>query len=482
MKTKTNENNNSSKPKEVSKTKKTTTKSVKKPKPAPKKEEIKVVEKPQEELKKEETKVNEEPVEASKNEEPVVQEKKEESLEREEKNVDTPLDGKKRPKKMSKRKARKLRFLSITKENDIKYSGPLSYRYLRIVGWFLFAFAQVGIVLTFGAAMNTDFDANTRVFRDICSVFGTYMMPLFLIAAFSVILRERDSFKRPLLMYGGLSLLVIGAYFLVYEHYIVGLIRVAVPAEEAHILANSVLEAFTAGHPFAFNIFIDLFLCVLFYVFLNYKPRKVKFFKEHVIVFRLFAILPILYEIASLVFKFLGSSDIIDIPHFTYPLFTTKPPLMFLLFVFLVLYIKNRERIFLKKGFTHEQYTAFLKTHFNSLDFSKHLMFLVIIFSILDFVIALFGVIGLTAAEYSDGAQIDALIAYNLKRMSALGFGLTAPMIFISPILLLFNYNKTHENKTMDIVIPLAGIALVAFVYIEGIFQVLIHMPEIIGG
>ncbi len=482
MKTKTNENKNSSKPKEVLKTKKTTTKSVKKPKPAPKKEEIKVEEKPQEELKKEETKVNEEPIEASKNEEPEVQEKKEESLEKEEKNVDTPLDGKKRPKKMSKRKARKLRFLTITKENDIKYSGPLSYRYLRIVGWFLFAFAQVGIVLTFGAAMNTDFDANTRVFRDICSVFGTYMMPLFLIAAFSVILRERDSFKRPLLMYGGLSLLVIGAYFLVYEHYIVGLLRVAVPAEEAHLLANSVLEAFTAGHPFAFNIFIDLFLCVLFYVFLNYKPRKVKFFKEHVIVFRLFAILPILYEIASLVFKFLGSSDIIDIPHFTYPLFTTKPPLMFLLFVFLVLYIKNRERIFLKKGFTHEQYTAFLKTHFNSLDFSKHLMLLVIIFSILDFAIAFFGVLGLTAAEYSDGVQIDALIAYNLKRMSTLGFGLTAPMIFISPILLLFNYNKTHENKTMDIVIPLAGIALVVFVYIEGIFQVLIHMPEIIGG
>ena len=52
MKTKTNENKNTSKPKEVSKTKKTTTKSVKKPKPAPKNEEIKVDEKPQEELKK----------------------------------------------------------------------------------------------------------------------------------------------------------------------------------------------------------------------------------------------------------------------------------------------------------------------------------------------------------------------------------------------------------------------------------------------
>ena len=49
MKTKTNENKNTSEPKEVSKTKKTTTKSVKKPKPAPKKEEIKVEEKPQEE-------------------------------------------------------------------------------------------------------------------------------------------------------------------------------------------------------------------------------------------------------------------------------------------------------------------------------------------------------------------------------------------------------------------------------------------------
>ena len=39
---------------------------------------------------------------------------------------------------------------------------------------------------------------------------------------------------------------------------------------------------------------------------------------------------------------------------------------------------------------------------------------------------------------------------------------------------LLFSYNKTHKDKTWDIIIPVVGIALVAFAYIEGAFQIVL--------
>ena len=46
-------------------------------------------------------------------------------------------------------------------------------------------------------------------------------------------------------------------------------------------------------------------------------------------------------------------------------------------------------------------------------------------------------------------------------------------MILIIPLVLLFDYRKTYENTLLDIIIPLASVAIVAIIYIEGGFEVI---------
>ena len=54
-----------------------------------------------------------------------------------------------RAKRKLKRKEKKERFLHVTLDNDIRYRGPLSYRTLRILAWFLLFISQVGTILSF---------------------------------------------------------------------------------------------------------------------------------------------------------------------------------------------------------------------------------------------------------------------------------------------------------------------------------------------
>ena len=45
-------------------------------------------------------------------------------------------------------------------------------------------------------------------------------------------------------------------------------------------------------------------------------------------------------------------------------------------------------------------------------------------------------------------------------------------MILIIPIIIFFDYKKTYKNKIVDIAIPVAGIALLIFIYFEGLFDI----------
>ena len=49
----------------------------------------------------------------------------------------------------------------------------------------------------------------------------------------------------------------------------------------------------------------------------------------------------------------------------------------------------------------------------------------------------------------------------------------TLPLLAIIPLVLLFDYKKTYKNNMIDIVIPIAGVAMVVLVYLEGGFQII---------
>ena len=363
----------------------------------------------------------------------------------------------------------------VTLENDIKFRGPISYRHLRILGWLFVAIAQVGVILKFGQTLYH----NPQLYGQAPSVlhfFGTLMTPLFLIAAFATVLNAKDGYKKLILMYSGLGVLFFIVFLIIYEHYFVGLFSLINPAT-AHDVVYTLFQSMSEDGFIAFNLFIDLLLCTLVTFFINYRPTR--FFKGKAIyVFRSFALLPIAYEILSVITKVCASQGIWTIHPLLFPFLTTKPPLAFLVFVIMALFVKNRERFYIKKGKTHEDYKQFQKTNVNSLHFALFLVATIIVISVLD-VASNVLLSGLLIAKNmpADGNEemANIVIATCFRMVQSWGFGDCLSMLIIVPVLVFFDYKKTYKNNLIDVALPIAGIGLIVIIYLEVGYEVIRH-------
>ena len=59
----------------------------------------------------------------------------------------------------------------------------------------------------------------------------------------------------------------------------------------------------------------------------------------------------------------------------------------------------------------------------------------------------------------------------------SIGFGKSTCLMFFAPIVLLFNYTKIPKNKTVGMLIPVAGILLIALIGVQGIYQLVKIAP-----
>lgn len=368
----------------------------------------------------------------------------------------------------------------VNKENDIQFRGPLSYRHLRMIGWVFLAISQIAMILGFGERIYQH-PGMYGAWPDILNVFYSLMTPLFLIAIFGIVLNAKDGYYRLIIMYSGLSILVyIGSIF-AFEHYIVGFFALSDGYAIGQADGESLVHALFTNGFVAYNIFIDLLLCTLSAFFINYNPKKL-FKGKRIAIFRSFIIFPIIYEIVSIILKVLSSLKIIELSVFIFPLLTTKAPAMFLVFISMALFMKYRERFFIRKGLTHQDYLRFQKTNVNSLHFSIFLSACIAIAALIDFIVffiltfsMMLGEIppDLTQAEYFERVAL---------MVGSWGFGKCVYAIFLIPIIMFFDYQKTYKNNLIDIIIPFAGVALVAFVFIEGGYDVLrLRLAEIIN-
>ena len=227
----------------------------------------------------------------------------------------------------------------------------------------------------------------------------------------------------------------------------------------------------------SYNLFIDLFLCALLLFFLNYRPKKL-FTGKRLGVFRALAVFPVAYEAASITLKILAVEEKIVLPLIVFPFLTVKPPMTFLVFIVLAFFVKNRERIFRKNGKTHAEYQAFLKTNRNSFQFSRFTAIIMAVAGVLD-VVATLVVLMILSQHAPEGAEL-AEGAY-LSYLDALGLLDSVILLVLSPLVLLFSYTRTHRNKTLDTLIPFAGIALIALVYIESGYQFIQMVPDLLA-
>ena len=363
-------------------------------------------------------------------------------------------------------------------ENDIRYRGPLSYRAFKILGWICIALSQAAVLLTLGTSLDPSMAEVLGMPTTVLNLLSNMALPFMLIANFALILNASEGYGKQLARFGGISLAVVVGSVVLYRRYIVGSIAVFMEnRQEAAAFLSGIFHMPSGAGYLSYNLFIDLFLCTLLLFFLNYRPKRL-FTGKLLGLFRAFAVLPIAYEIASILLKMLAVEGKVALPLIVFPFLTVKPPMTFLVFVVLALFIKNRERIFRKNGKTHEDYQAFLQTNRNSFQFSRFTAIILAAAGILD-IAAMFAVSAILSHHTAEGAELS--MAFYLCRLHAMGLGQSVMLLLLSPLMLLFSYTRTHKNKTPDTFIPIAGVALIALIYIEGGYQLVQMVPDLLA-
>lgn len=392
----------------------------------------------------------------------VLEEQKEDVLPTEENEPSQEVEAKEKPLTRKEKRRNKLR-QKYFNPVDIKYQGPLSYVWLRIIAWVALALGQL-VLLNSIASKITSWDALGDTATSILSSVSSLSTPLFIIAAFSVVLGNQKRFRNQILSSIGCFLGIGLGFCIFYARYVEGLF-VASGLEPELVQSLGTL----IGSKVQINVFSDILAFTLFHFFLNYLPTK--FFKgKKIYLFRLFMIIPIGYVAISYVLKLMNGLAILNLPFYVYPFLTTKSPLVFLVFVLCSIWIKNREKLFIKLGATKKDYDHFLTTKRNSLSFSIHLSVIIFVMSIVD----LMCIIG--AGIYLEGELGILDVPTLFDFITVLGFGNVLPLLMAIPFILLYSYTRKNNNNLIDLFTPVAGIALIALVYLEYIYQVLIRI------
>lgn len=346
---------------------------------------------------------------------------------------------------------------------DIKYKGPLSYRYLRIIAWLSFAVGQM-VLLASIASTILKWDSLGQFGRPIAETFAELATPLFIVASFGLVLSGKKSHKGLIFLYGACYFSLAIGLSILYSRYIDGLFTKIGLTETGLV---DITQDFIKSK-IQINVFSDLFAFSLFNLFINYTPKKI-FNGKKLIIFRLFAIIPVTFVIVSYILKVLFGLGLIDISVYGFLFMSTKSPFVFFVFITASLWIKNRERIFLKLGGTKTEYNNYLKTNRNSLSFSLHLSFIIIAFAIIEFFVYIYLLI-----FYTFVLEAEAEVFFSA--LPIYGVGQTFSLLLSIPFIMLYSYTRNHDESKYDILVPIIGVGLCAFAYVEGIYQIVVRL------
>lgn len=359
---------------------------------------------------------------------------------------------------------------------DIRYRGPLSYRTFRILGWICIVLGQVLVWMNLKVRLDPEATEVLESPSGFLAAVSGLSVPLLMIANFALILNAGERYRGQLIRYfllsGGIALLAV----FLYERYLVGSAAVLLGSRE--MARASIVLLFRRSVPsgfIAFNLFIDLFLCTLLMFFMFYRPKHV-FTGEKLRIFRLFSLIPVLYEVLSPVLKILSAEGKITLPMIAFPFLTVKPPVMFLVFLILVLYMKNRERRFLRHDRSLWDYQEFLQTNRNSFHFSRFAAIVLALAGLFDMLCV---TVGLAAIRAGDPEAVRNT-SEAMERLHSIGIGRAYGLLILSPVMLLFSYTKTHKHRIVDILTPLAGAAVVAWIYVMAFFRLVGALPQIL--
>ena len=354
------------------------------------------------------------------------------------------------------------------KEKDIKYRGIFSYRYLRLFAWITLALSQIVIMHNY---TETAFPLlfQNKIIGGIISSVSDVSMPLFLLATFAYILNRHTSYKAMMLFYLFSYLGVALFECFVIHRYLMNILTVLGSEEEAMAKILGLL----VGQKIQFNIFCDIFMLILFNFFVNYTPKKF-FSGKKIYIFRALSLIPLLFAFGIYIVRILSVYGKIELSVYVYPFLTTKSPFVYIIFVIISLWIKHRERIFVRFGATRAEYGAFLKTNRNSLSFSLTVSKLFFIFSIIDIIATIIAMAVMSYQGFPD-ESLSSMV-------QALGFGQCVGLMIAIPAVLLFSYTKKEQYQQLDMLLPFVGIALILLIYVEGTYDIIMGYLNILRG
>ena len=362
------------------------------------------------------------------------------------------------------RKRQKLRFKYLEKP-DIKYRGPLSYRHLRMLAWVALAFTQMSTLNTISMLFFPD---NT-ILGPIGTIGIEYLadltVPLFMIATFATILNKNKTLKTALSFYFAAWLGVGLVFVLIYHRYVSGALTILKGTE----YDASVYFGDKFGAKAERNVFADLLALTSFYFFLTYEPKK-HFQGKKIFFFRSLLLIPLGVAFFSYYVKVQSNFDRVELPFEVYPFLTTKPPLLYFLFIGISVILKRKERLFKKIGATKKQFYSYTKTNRNSLYVSIRISLLLFIVSLIDILSLIAYIIFRLAKDPNPGDESFLIYFTDAGNYE---IGQCMGVMIAIPVILLFSYNRKFEDRTADLIIPIIGIALFAWVNIEGIYQII---------
>lgn len=341
----------------------------------------------------------------------------------------------------------------VANPEDIKYRGPLSYRYLRVIGWIAFALAQLVALNGFFKNPNLfDWNFLGNGGEIALSIISSIATPLFIVASFGFALGNHNTVKRLVFLYGAIFGGMVIGLNIFYYRYLVGFLG---NKDNADAILSHMTFLTRA------NVFTDLFMFALFHFFVHYKPKKY-FDGKKIYIFRALAALPICYVIAAYVIKTLCNFGRIDIPFAIIPFLCTKSPIVFALFALVSVGLKAQKYVYVNKaGVPYKDYEKYLKTNRNSLNFSKNLSILIAIFAFIELIIVFI----FCGVYRHEGVEMI------LIRLGSCSIGEAFSLIIVIPFVMLYSYTRLHKPGPVDILLPIAGIGITVVVYIETIYQ-----------
>ena len=371
-------------------------------------------------------------------------------------------------------KPKNLKIYEITSENDSKFRGFFSYRHFKLMAWLFIVFSQIVLLAKLKEKQDVEPITSDSV-RGIMSFLATLSLPMLLVSNLTVLINGSNNYKKLLMINGAATLGFFAGAVFVYEHYILNLFSILLGGRKsANAAISDGLFSSDSGSFVVCNIFVDIFLCTLVVFFMNYTPNN-HFQGNKIKIFRAMVFIPIIYEAVCLVLKVLSITHRIKLPLIVSPLLTTKSPLVFLIFLFMSGFIKRRENIFLKNNKTSDEYLEFLKTNTNSRDFSKFMICLILIFMVIDGIFYALTMFILVPDAFSAPAAEIEMANSIIKKI---GIGESISLVSMIPFLYFYSYSKIYKKTLIDLLIPIASIGVIVFLYFESGFTILISLAK----